>query len=162
MVWVLRVTVVIAAVAATAIALSADSIYALFYLLGDFNGIIMFSQLVCAVHLKNANTYGSLFALIIGVVLRIGGGDPFIGIPAFIKYPYYSEIYGQLFPFKTFAIVLSFIILVGVSYLAKFLFEREILPAKLDIFRCFQRGDDNKQEENISMKPQEEGTPTKI
>lgn len=162
MVWVLRVTVVLAAAASTAVALAADSIYALFYLIGDFNGVVMFSQLVCAVHVTNTNTYGSLCALVVGLLLRLGGGDSLVGIPSFIKYPFYSDIYGQLFPYKTFALFCSFLALICVSYFTKFLFEKEILPAKMDFFHCFQSDDVKREEENISLKAPEKGIPTKI
>lgn len=139
-VWVIRATIVITAVISTVIALTAKSIYTLFYLIGDFGGVIMFPQFLCAVYLTDSNTYGSLLGFIVGIVLRIGGGDYLLGIRPFIKYPFYHDIHGQLFPFKTFAMVCTFLVIVGVSYLAKVLFRRGMLPAWMDVFRCFEIG----------------------
>jgi high affinity choline transporter 7 len=71
------------------------------------------------------NTYGSLSAYIIGMFLRLAGGENLIGLPALIHYPLYkeSEIEGepgvQLFPFRTFAMLISMTTLISVSQLAK-------------------------------------------
>ena len=127
----MRVTVVIAATVSTAVALAVKSIYGLLYLIGDLQGLLLFLQLFCAVFLTNTNTYGSLLAIVVALILRIGGGDYLLELSPFIKYPYYSDIYGQLFPYKTLAMVCSFATIVIVSYLTKFLFEREILPASM-------------------------------
>ena len=150
--WVMRVTVVIAATVSTAVALAVNSIYGLLYLLGDLAGLFLFPQLFCAVFLTNANTYGSLLAIAVALILRIGGGDYLLELSPFIKYPYYSDIYGQLFPYKTLAMVCSFATIVIVSYLTKFLFEREILPASMDFLHCFKSYDITKGSEVISMK----------
>ena len=77
------------------------------------------------------NTYGSLPAYFIGIILRLGGGEPSFKLDPFIHYPG-----GLNFPFKTFAMVVSFITLVVFSYAAKYLFEKGIIPEKYDIFQC--------------------------
>ena len=136
--WVIRVFVVLTAATSTVIALTADSIYSLFYLIGDLGGVILFPQFLCAVYLPSTNTYGSLFGFVAGILLRIGGGDYFLDIPPFIKYPYYSEILGQLFPFKSFSALCTFLVIVCTSYLAKFLFVKGRLPEWMDVFRCFK------------------------
>ena len=147
----MRVTVVIAATVSTAVALAVNTIYGLFNLIGDFQGLLLFPQLFCAVFLTNANTYGSLLAIVVALILRIGGGDYLLGISPFIKYPYYSDIYGQLFPYKTLAMVCSFATIVIVSYLTKFLFEREILPASMDFLHCFHSYDIKRGNQAIPM-----------
>lgn len=149
-IWVMRSAIVLTAVMAVVIALTVDSVYVLLYLIGDFGGVLVFPQFLCAVHLVNTNTYGSFLSFVLVIILRFGGGDPNLGISPFIKYPFYSDIYGQLFPYKTFTMLCSIIILVSASYLSRYLFMRGILPAWMDFFRCFKVYAE-KQEEEISM-----------
>ena len=78
---------------------------------------------------------------ILGLVLRVGGGEDKIGFPSFIKYPFYDEVKGQLFPFRTLSMIVSFVTIIVVSYSLKFLFEREILPLSLDFLHCFRKYD---------------------
>ena len=74
-----------------------------------------------------------------GLVFRVGGGESTIGMPAFIKYPYYDEETGQqLFPFKTLSMIVSFLTIIIVSYSLRFLFKKKILPVKLDFLHCFR------------------------
>lgn len=99
--------------------------------------VILFPQLVCVVHYKrHCNTYGSLAAYIVGFLLRALGGENILSLPPIIKYPWYNEIDGQLFPFRTFSMISSFFTLIGVSRLSKWLFETGHLPSTLDIFHC--------------------------
>ena len=125
--------------AATAMALVVKSIYTLWFLCADLVYVILFPQLCCVIYIKSTNTYGSLISYLIGLILRIGGGEKSIGLEPFIKYPFYSEADGQLFPFKTLAMLCSFATLILVSYLTKFLFERQILPLWLDVAGCFKQ-----------------------
>ena len=92
----------------------------------DLVYVILFPQLLIVVHYKNwVNTYGSFFAYIIGLFLRLAGGENLIGLPALIHYPLYqeSEKEGepgtQLFPFRTFAMLVSMTSLVSVSQLVR-------------------------------------------
>ena len=140
-VWVMRVSVIVFAVAATSMALVVDSIYTLWALCSDLVYVILFPQLCCVIYLQGTNTYGSFMGYLVGLVLRIGGGESSIGLMAFIKYPYYNEVDGQLFPFRTLAMLASFATIVAVSYLLKFLFERDILPPSLDFLHCFRKYD---------------------
>lgn len=59
-----------------------------------------------------------------------------MGLPPIIKYPWYDPVSGQLFPFRTFAMLMSFATLLGVSALSKWLFESGALPPHYDIFHC--------------------------
>lgn len=90
------------------------------------------------VHFKNhCNTYGSLSAYIVAFVVRMSGGEPLLGLPAFIHYPGYDEVkHQQLFPFRTMAMLLSLFTLVGVSAYSKWLFEKGELAPEYDYFRC--------------------------
>lgn len=82
-------------------------------------------QLLMVVHFKHhCNTYGSLSAYIVGLVVRFSGGEALIGLPAFIRFPGYDEENErQLFPFRTMAMLLSLITLWGVSAYSKWVFE---------------------------------------
>lgn len=99
---------------------------------------ILFPQLLMVVHFKHhCNTYGSLSAYIVAFVVRLSGGEPLIGLPAFIKFPGYDEEgERQLFPFRTMAMLLSLITLIGVSAYTKYAFESGRLAPHHDYFRC--------------------------
>ena len=59
-----------------------------------------------------------------------------MGLPPIIKYPWYEPENGQLFPFRTFAMLSSFATLLSVSSLSKWLFESGRLPPHFDVFHC--------------------------
>ncbi|XP_048387979.1 high-affinity choline transporter 1 [Stegostoma tigrinum] len=138
--WVMRITVFLFGGAATSMALLAQSIYGLWYLSSDLVYVIIFPQLISVLFIKGTNTYGSIAGYIIGFLFRISGGEPYLHLHPFVCYPgCYLEhsfggepIYVQRFPFKTMSMLFSFLGNLGVSYLAKHLFESGILPPKLD------------------------------
>lgn len=83
---------------------------------------ILFPQLLMVVHFKKyCNTYGSLAAYIVALLIRISGGEPIMGLPALIHFPGYDpEGEGrQLFPFRTMAMIISLFTLVSVSWITK-------------------------------------------
>ena len=59
-----------------------------------------------------------------------------MGLPPIIKYPWYDPDNGQLFPFRTFAMLSSFATLLSVSFLSKWLFESGRLAPNFDYFHC--------------------------
>ncbi len=120
-------------VTATVLAILVDTIYGIFILTADIVYVVIFPQFTCAVFIPHVNPYGSFVGFAVGTILRFGGGEPSLSLDPFIKYPFYDEALGQLFPFKTFAMVLSFVAIVSVSYIFKVLFERKILPSSLEI-----------------------------
>lgn len=122
---------------ATVMALKVTSVYDLWFLCSDFVYVILFPQLVAVVYIEHANTYGSLAGYIMGVFLRLSGGEPTLFIEPVIFYPFYDyETHTQLFPFKTLAMLISLITIVGVSYFFKYIFENAHLPRRYDIFMC--------------------------
>ena len=137
----MRIAIFGVGAAATAMALAVDSIYTLWALCSDLVYVILFPQLCCVVYLNGTNTYGSFMGYVLGLVLRVLGGEDKIGIPPVIKYPYYNDTDGQLFPFRTLSMIVSFATIIVVSYSLKFLFEREILPLSLDFLHCFRKYD---------------------
>lgn len=132
----MRITVFVFGASATAMALLAKSVYGLWYLSSDLVYIIIFPQLLCVLFIKGTNTYGAITGYLFGLFLRITGGEPYLYLQPLIMYPgcYIDEsgIYVQRFPFKTLAMLTSFLTNIAVSYLAKYLFESGTLPPKLD------------------------------
>ncbi|KAH3861209.1 high-affinity choline transporter 1-like [Dreissena polymorpha] len=134
--WVMRVSIFGVGVLATLMGITVDSIYALWFLCSDLVFVVLFPQLLSVIYIRWTNTYGSLAAYIVGLFFRLAGGEAALKIPVLIKYPFYSEEDGQLFPFKTLCMLISLSTILLVSYLTKYVFEHGILPPKADIFMC--------------------------
>uniref|UniRef100_A0A8D0B7U8 High affinity choline transporter 1 n=1 Tax=Salvator merianae TaxID=96440 RepID=A0A8D0B7U8_SALMN len=135
LIWVMRITIFVFGAAATAMALLAQSVYGLWYLSSDLVYIIIFPQFLCVLFIKGTNTYGAIAGYLFGFILRITGGEPYLHLQPLIFYPGWYEdgnLYFQRFPFKTLAMLTSFLTNIAVSYLAKYLFESGTLPPKLD------------------------------
>ncbi|XP_048763869.1 high-affinity choline transporter 1-like [Ostrea edulis] len=135
-IWVMRIAIFGVGALATVMAITVKSIYTLWYLCSDLVYVVLFPQLLCVIYLRASNTYGSLVGYIIGMFFRIAGGEPSLGIGVLIKFPYYSVNNGQLFPFKTLCMLMSFTSIVFVSYLTDFLFKKNILHPRFDVFKC--------------------------
>lgn len=137
-IWVMRAGIGVVGVLSTVMALTIPSIYGLWSMCSDLVYVILFPQLLMVVHFKDyCNTYGSLSAYIIAFLVRISGGEPMMGLPALIHYPGYDkESATQMFPFRTMAMLLSLITLVGVSYGTQFAFLTGRLAPGYDVFRC--------------------------
>ncbi|TSK17997.1 High affinity choline transporter 1 [Bagarius yarrelli] len=144
-VWVMRITIFVFGALATAMALLTGTVYGLWYLSSDLVYVIIFPQLLSVLFVKGTNTYGSVAGYIFGLILRIGGGEPYLKLPPFIYYPgwYIMEkvhhstgevehLIMQRFPFKTVSMLASFLSNVAFSYLFKYLFESGKLLAKYD------------------------------
>lgn len=137
-IWVMRLSIFVVGVLATVMALTIPTIYGLWGLSSDLVYCILFPQLCMVVHFKNhCNTYGSLAGYVAGILVRLSGGEQVMGIPALIHYPGYDhELKKQMFPFRTFAMLVCASCVIGVSRLTKYLFECHKLDPKWDIFRC--------------------------
>ncbi|XP_035532819.1 high-affinity choline transporter 1-like [Morone saxatilis] len=144
-VWVMRLTIFVFGALATAMALLTGSVYGLWYLSSDLVYVIIFPQLLSVLFVKGTNTYGSVAAYVFGLLLRIGGGEPYLKLPPFIYYPGWviqervHHLTGdvecfvqQRFPFKSVSMVASFLANVAFSYLTKYLFESGTLSHKYD------------------------------
>ena len=75
MIWVIRVAVVVIGALALTLGLLIKSVYGLFYLCADFVYVILFPQLVAAIYLPFVNVYGSIVGYVIGLILRLIGGE---------------------------------------------------------------------------------------
>jgi len=137
-VWVIRAGIFVVGALAVVVGLMVPSIYALFHLCSDLVFVILFPQLVGAVHIPFVNTYGSIAAYIVGLFFRITGGERLIGLPAAIEYPLFKNG-DQYFPFRTMAMLFSFITLLGVSYFTNWLFDSGKLSRSSDVLGILER-----------------------
>uniref|UniRef100_A0A182N4P0 High-affinity choline transporter 1 n=1 Tax=Anopheles dirus TaxID=7168 RepID=A0A182N4P0_9DIPT len=129
-IWVMRVSILVVGVLSTIMALTIPSIYGLWSMCSDLVYCILFPQHHC-------NTYGSLAAYIIAFLVRLSGGEAMLGLSALIHYPGYNEETStQMFPFRTMAMIMSLITLIGVSWWTKWVFETGRLAPHYDYFRC--------------------------
>ncbi|MFO0946688.1 MAG: sodium:solute symporter family protein [Planctomycetota bacterium] len=100
-----QVSVVLVGGLATLLAVTAESVYALWFLCSDLVYAILFPQLVMVLFSKRANWIGAAVGAAVGLFLRLGGGEPFLGIPPFLPYPMRDPELGIQFPFRTFAML---------------------------------------------------------
>ncbi|VDD94504.1 unnamed protein product [Enterobius vermicularis] len=141
---VMRISIVAVGLLATAMALTIQTIYGLWYLCADLIYVILFPQLVCVVYIERSNTYGSIAGYVLGLLLRLSGGEPLLAFPAYVHYPLYEETLNadgtisgtQYFPFKTMAMLGSFMGCLGMSYLTDYLFKAGKLSPEMDFLNC--------------------------
>merc|ERR1719357_2075198 len=137
-IWVIRAGIFVVGALAVVVGLMVPSIYALFHLCSDLVFVILFPQLLGAVHIPFVNTYGSVAAYILGLFFRLSGGEKLVGLPPMIKYPGYKDG-KQYFPFRTMSMLISLVTLLSVSYLFKWLLESGRMPEKYDYLKVLQR-----------------------
>ena len=136
-IWVMRFGILGVGALATVMGITITTIYGLWYLCADLVFVILFPQLVSVVYLRDTNTYGSLSGYLGGLLFRLLGGEPLIGLPSVIKYPGYNYVLDiQTFPFKTVCMLFSFSLILIASYTSKYIFENGHLPKNYDIFMC--------------------------
>lgn len=135
--WVMRIGIFGVGLMAMIMGILIKSIYELWFLCGDMVYVILFPQLVSVIYLEGSNTYGSLAGFLYGVTLRLLGGENAFKITALIHYPGYDPVTNiQYFPFKSLTMATTFVVIIGVSYPLKYLFENKILPKHWDLFQC--------------------------
>ena len=67
------------------------------------------------------------------------GGEPLLGLPALIHFPWYShEQQQQLFPYRTAIMAGTFVVHLTVSRLAELTFTRRWISGRFDFLHCFQ------------------------
>ena len=123
----IRISVALLGGGALLMALKVQSVQALWFFTSDLVFVLLFPQLVYALFDPAANRIGSMTAFFVSLVLRIGGGEPLLGLPPLIPYPeiftshparWYDPGTGaMLFPFKTLAAIAGLILLPVVSRL---------------------------------------------
>lgn len=137
--WVQRLVILIVGAMATTISIFVPIIYGLFILAADIVFVIVLPQLTCALFLKFTNAYGAFLGFITGAVLRLGAGEPYLNFEPIIKYPWFDNNVGQVFPFRTFSMVMSFSIIIVVSLITNVLFLKEVFPKSCDILGILER-----------------------
>ncbi|WP_173918291.1 sodium:solute symporter family protein [Halobacillus sp. Marseille-Q1614] len=115
---VIKRTIIIVGVGAMIIAMNVQSVYTLWYLASDLVYTILFPQLTMALFYKNANLYGSIAGFCTALFLRLGGGEPALGLPVILPYPMVEDGI-VLFPFRTLACISAFVMIFVVSELTK-------------------------------------------
>jgi len=103
---ILKTAIVFFGGVATYVALSVGSIYTLWLLCSDLVYVILFPQLVALFYFKDKSTTAVMTATIIGLSLRIAGGEPSLGL-----HPLFNAIDSTHFPIKTCAMLMSLSIL---------------------------------------------------
>ncbi|MCB1306130.1 MAG: sodium:solute symporter family protein, partial [Leptospiraceae bacterium] len=114
---VIKRSIWIIGIAATIIALKVQSVYQLWFLCSDFVYCILFPQLLLALYDRKTNAIGSLAGFIVALVLRLGGGEPVLGIPHFLPYPMINAHDVVEFPFRTTAMLASLLTIIVISRL---------------------------------------------
>jgi high affinity choline transporter 7 len=127
----MRWSVVLFAGGALLLALRVQSVQALWFFTSDLVFVLLFPQLVYAIFDSKSNRIGSMVAFFLSLGLRLGGGEPLLGLKPAIHYPeifsaflpgrpqdWYDPATGaMLFPFKTLAAAVGFVVLPLVSRL---------------------------------------------
>lgn len=104
----IRSSILLLGTLATVLALKVQSVQALWFFTSDLVFVLLFPQLVAALFDPKANRVGSIAAFTVSLILRSGGGEPLLGLPAFIPYP-------AAWPIKTVAAAAGFVLLPLVS-----------------------------------------------
>ena len=101
---VIRSSILLLGSVATVLALRVQSVQALWFFTSDLVFVLLFPQLLFALFDSKANRAGSIAAFAVSLVLRVGGGEPLLGLPAFISYP-------EMVPFRTLAAAAGLVLL---------------------------------------------------
>ncbi|MCU1382533.1 MAG: sodium:solute symporter, partial [Acidobacteria bacterium] len=84
---VIRSSILLFGAMATVLALKVQSVQALWFFTSDLVFVLLFPQLLFALFDRKANLTGSMTAFAVSFVLRVGGGEPLLGLPALLAYP---------------------------------------------------------------------------
>ena len=123
----------------TLIAIFSETIYGLFILCSDLMYVVLFPQLTLILWMPQSNSYGCLAGFFVAFALRLLSGEPVLGLSPVILYPGYDSSKGQqMFPFRTFLMLIGAVCIVVVSLLTHHLFHRGILPRRYDVLKCLR------------------------
>jgi len=84
---VIRSSILLFGAVAAGVALKVQSVQALWFFTSDLVFVLLFPQLIFALFDPRANRTGSMVAFVVSFVLRVGGGEPLLGVPALVAYP---------------------------------------------------------------------------
>ncbi|XP_003963885.1 high-affinity choline transporter 1-like isoform X1 [Takifugu rubripes] len=136
--WVIRISVVIMGLAGTSLTFLDNSVLMIWMLRADLTYTLMLPQLVCVLFFKISNGYGAVLGCTLGMLLRVLCGEPLLRIPPIIQFPgcrMVNGVYVQHAPIRTICMLSTVVFVLLFSYLASFLFNRGLIPEKLDVFK---------------------------
>ncbi|GFS10728.1 high-affinity choline transporter 1-like [Elysia marginata] len=156
LVWVLRISILVVGTLGTLIAIFADTIYGLFILCSDLMYVVLFPQLTITLWMPQSNSYGSLTGFVVSFGLRLLSGEPVLGLAPVIRYyGYDAAMDTQLFPFRTFIMLIGAVCIVTVSLLTNFVFSSGIIPERYDYLKCLRQRTISMRTDTIVRQPQE-------
>lgn len=117
--WILKGNVLLLGVIATVIAIVYKSVYKLFYFCSDLVFTLVFPHLTTALFCPEwVNPLGSAVAFGFGALMRLLSGEEILNIPPYIKWPFFDEENDMnLFPFKSFCMLLTLLVLLLFSFI---------------------------------------------
>lgn len=151
--WIQRASILVLGAAATAISTSVTIVFGLFVLAGDFVSCIVFPQLTSSLFFKFTNSYGAIVGFILSLILRLGAGEYYLNFTHFIEYPWYDEEFGQIFPFRIFSMVVSFLSIFFVSVVTNLIFHKGWVDEKYDFMNGCKRQKDSDERQKEEKKP---------
>ena len=133
----MRIGIALVTILATIMGITIKSVYGLWFLCSDLVYVVLFPQLFSVVYFKFTNTYGSMCAYWMGILLRLSAGESLFHLDPVIEFPNFDKETGvQKFPFRTLSMLTSFFLIITVSLITNFLFENNHLSKRWDIFQC--------------------------
>lgn len=135
--WVIRITVVLVGLLGTSLSFLSNSVMVFWILGSSITYTIMFPQLICVLYSNICNGYGCIMGLITAVLLKVLSGEPALGLSPILHFPGCSTedgTYVQCAPVQTIAMLSALLATLIFSYLAVILFNKGILPKKVDVF----------------------------
>jgi hypothetical protein len=84
---VIRGSIVVLGVGAAVMAIFVTSVIGLWFFTADLIFVLLVPQLMYTLFDPRANRTGSIVAFVVSLVLRLGGGEPLVGLPPLIPYP---------------------------------------------------------------------------
>lgn len=136
--WVIRVVVAFVGTVGTLLTSLRNSVLLFWFLCSEVAYIIIFPQLVCILFFNISNGYGAVIGFLVGLVVRVLGGDSFLGITPIIHFPgctLEGGVYVQYAPVKTISMLSAVSTILFFSYLTSVLFNKGWLPDKWDVLK---------------------------
>ncbi|XP_010781181.1 high-affinity choline transporter 1-like [Notothenia coriiceps] len=136
--WVIRVSIAVVGIVGTSLTHLDSSILAFWILSSDLTYTIMLPQLICILFIRVSNGYGAITGYVVSFVMRVLCGEPVFNLPVILHFPgctWKDGVYIQHWPFKTICMLSALISIVMISYVASFLFNKDILPERWDVFK---------------------------
>ncbi|XP_059184148.1 high-affinity choline transporter 1-like isoform X1 [Centropristis striata] len=136
--WVIRLSIVVAGLVGTSLTYLDGGILVFWILGSDLTYTILFPQLICVLFIRVSNGYGAIAGYLVAMVMRLLCGEPLFGLPVILQFPgctLEDGVYIQRSPVKTICMLSALVSIPMVSYVASLLFNKGILPERLDMFK---------------------------